>query len=359
MTAVGNSENQTKVSVVIPAYNSETTLTECLSALEDQTIPRNRYEVIVVDDGSTDNTPDVARSFHDVLLVQQTNKGPASARNTGASVASSELLLFTDADCVPSKDWIDKMLQPFDDPEVMAVKGSYLTSQPEVIARLIQIEYEEKYDRLSRQQYIDFVDTYSAAYRKQAFVSVGGFDTSFPVPSAEDQELSFRLAKKGYKMVFARGAVVYHQHPSTWLRYVRRKARFGYWRVLVHWKHPKKLAGDSHTLQVQKVQMALAALIVLGLGGFPVTASFTIVAAVSAAAFVVSSLAFMSRTAKKDIALLPYALPFTLARAYGLLAGVISGLLTLPFRMAIGTRKEERSQQKSDPELTLHGPHQH
>ncbi len=367
MTAIANSiedtrpvgKDQIKVSVIVPVYNADTSLGDCLSALETQSFPRSQYEIIVADDGSTDNTANVARSF-DILLVQQSNRGPASARNTGASMASGEVLLFTDADCMPTRDWIARMLEPFDDPQVVAAKGAYLSSQKEVVARLVQIEYEEKYQRLSRQKYTDFVDTYSAAYRKEAFESVGGFDTSFTVPSAEDQELSFRLAGRGYKMVYASRAIVYHKHPSTWWRYIKRKSRFGYWRVLVHWKHPRKAVEDSHTLQVQKIQIALAGLIILGIlgsaGNFP--PGFGALATLSALGFLVSSLAFIRRVASKDPALAIYAVPFLLARAYGTLMGIAAGLATLPLRMSLRSlhRGHKEEQHRPDQELTLHGP---
>lgn len=353
-----NPSEQITASVIVPAYNAEGTLAECLTALQRQSISRSQYEIIVVDDGSTDNTANVARRFN-VILAQQRNHGPASARNTGASsAASGRILLFTDADCVPRQDWIEKMLAPFEDPEIVAAKGSYLTVQREPVARLAQIEYEEKYERLAHQEYIDFVDTCSAAYRWDVFSSEGGFDTSFRAAAGEDLELSFRIAKHGHKIVLARDAIVYHKHPSTFLRYIKRKFNVGYWRVLVHWKYPGKVFGDSYTLQVQKVQMALAALIAVGLAGALWSSALGILTAISAIAFVVSTLAFVRRAAQIDASLAPYALPFILARSYGLLIGVAAGLVTLPLRMALHSASKEKEDAHSNPdhELTMRRP---
>jgi glycosyltransferase involved in cell wall biosynthesis len=87
-------------SVIVPAYNAESTIGKCLDALERQNIPRDEYEVIVVDDGSTDNMPGIVKRFP-VKYISQQNKGPASARNRGAGEAKGEIILFTDSDCVP------------------------------------------------------------------------------------------------------------------------------------------------------------------------------------------------------------------------------------------------------------------
>ena len=97
-----------KWSVIVPAYNAAGTLPACLHALLHQTIARDEYEVIVVDDGSTDGTGETVPQS-EVVLIRQTHRGPAAARNGGIRVARGELLLFTDADCVPTPNWIEAM----------------------------------------------------------------------------------------------------------------------------------------------------------------------------------------------------------------------------------------------------------
>ncbi|HEC35334.1 MAG TPA: glycosyltransferase, partial [Anaerolineae bacterium] len=212
------------ISVIIPAYNAEETLGGCLAALEAQSLSRDRYEVIVVDDGSTDRTAEVARACG-VHLIRQANAGPAAARNQGAQAARGEILLFTDADCEAAPDWIEQMLAPFHNAEIAGAKGVYRTRQRELVARFVQLEYERKYARMSRRERIDFVDTYSAAYRREVFLTSGGFDPLFPTASVEDQEFSFRLARKGYHLVFLPQAAVYHRHNTTIGQYWRRKFR--------------------------------------------------------------------------------------------------------------------------------------
>ncbi len=241
-------------SVVVPVFNGAASLAGCLDALDNQTVDRGLYEVIVVDDGSLDGSADIA-ARHGSSVVCQRHQGAASARNTGAQQAKGDILLFTDADCEPAPDWIETMLTRFEDPELVGVKGAYRTRQSSLVARFSQAEFEEKYDRMKRRPVIDFVDTYSAGYRRDTFRQMGGFDPA--IRFVEDQELSFRLAQAGCKLQFEPAAVVYHQHPVSVWPYCLRKARFARWKVSVLRSYPLKLVSDSYTPWTEKVQIIL------------------------------------------------------------------------------------------------------
>jgi cellulose synthase/poly-beta-1,6-N-acetylglucosamine synthase-like glycosyltransferase len=249
----------TRFSVIIPAYNAEKTLSFCLKALAYQSVPEEDYEVIVVDDGSTDGTSKIAKRFN-VKYIFQKNQGPAAARNRGAHDAKGDIILFTDSDCVPEHSWIQEMVSPFSDTEVVGVKGAYKTRQRELAARFAQAEFEDRYDLLQKSSFIDMVDTYSAAFRKDVFLNMGGFDESFPVANNEDTELSYRLAAAGYKLVFNPGAFVYHTHPDTFMKYLKLKFWRGYWRMVVYRRYPDKAVKDSYTPTIIKIQTMLMAL---------------------------------------------------------------------------------------------------
>jgi cellulose synthase/poly-beta-1,6-N-acetylglucosamine synthase-like glycosyltransferase len=244
------------LSVIVPVHNGADTLDACLEALAQQTVPPDGYEVIVVDDGSSDDSARIA-ARHGATVLRQRRAGAAAARNRGARQARGAILLFTDADCRPEPDWIEEMVAPLADPQVAGVKGTYLTAQRSAVARFAQAEYEEKYRRMAGMERIDFVDTYAAAYRCDVFFANGGFDSSFPTASVEDQELSFRLAEAGHRLVFAPRARVYHRHPDSLGRYARRKLHLGRWKVRVHTRHPAKALHDSYTPWSQKAQLLL------------------------------------------------------------------------------------------------------
>ena len=213
---------------------------------------------MVVNDGSTDNTATVVQTFAGVRLINQANAGPAAARNRGASEATGAIILFTDDDCIPMAGWLDAMLAPFVDPEVVGTKGVYRTRQNSIAARFVQIEYEDRYRMMARFPYIDFIDTYSAAFRRDRFLEMTGYDTSFPVACAEDIELSYRMSARGWKMKFAPQAMVYHTHPDTLSKYLKKKYKFAFWRVLAVRKNPGKGIKDSHTPQIMKLQLLFA-----------------------------------------------------------------------------------------------------
>lgn len=256
------------ISVIVPAYNAESTIKECLSALTKQTVPQSDYEIIVVDDGSTDKTSEIAQQFP-VVYLREENQGPAMARNLGAQVAKGEIILFTDSDCIPEPDWIESMLIPFaTEPEVVGVKGVYLTQQKQLAARFAQAEFEERYARLKKYRYIDFVDSYSAGFKRDVFLSVGGFDPQFAVANNEDVELSYKLAQKKYKMVFQPKAKVSHLHADTFYDYLYLKLTRAYWRMLAYRRHLRKIAQDSYTPQTLKLQILLAFLSLLSFLGW-------------------------------------------------------------------------------------------
>jgi len=326
---MSNLQNQSpQVSVIIPTHNAEQTIGICLNALMNQTVPLDSYEVIVVDDGSIDSTCVQVEKFKDVRLFVQQNAGPSAARNLGLEQAQGEIVFFTDDDCEPTEDWIKQMLSPFQGTEIVGVKGTYLTRQEELVPRFVQLEFEDKYDRMAQEKYIDFIDTYSAGYRKSVLLSNNGFDTTFPVSSVEDQELSFRLAQQGFKMVFEPRAKVYHlHHPRNLREYWQKKFNIGYWKVVVHLRHPNKIIRDSHTPQILKFQIILIGLCVLLLVFGYFWMPFWWLAILMCVGFVFTTFPFVLKAWRKEpiVAIISPFLLFVRALALGI--GFAAGIL--------------------------------
>jgi len=320
-------ESAVIASVVIPVYNAGSTLAHCLGALADQSLAREKYEILVVDDGSRDATRQRVASFG-ARLLSQPHKGPAVARNLGVRESQGDIILFTDADCEPSPHWVEALMRALEDPEVTGAKGIYATRQKALIARFVQLEYEDKYDKMKRERCIDFVDTYSAAYRKEILLREGGFDSAFPRASGEDVDLSYRLSRRGYKLVFVPEAVVYHRHVGTLGGYLRRKFYVGFWRVLMYRKSPEKMIADSHTPQSLKLQCILATVSIALLLAFPLLPRLAIWGlSASLVLFLLSSLPFLARCFKKDPQVGLVALPLLLVRAFALTAGFLAGIV--------------------------------
>src|ERR1700693_5086762 len=136
------------VSIIIPTFNGASRIGNCLDALLCQTVEPDT-EILVINDGSTDGTAEVVARYSGVRLITQSNAGPAAARNRGALEARGTIILFTDDECVPMPEWLGAMIDPFKDPGVVGAKGIYRTRQRSLAARFVQIEYEDKYRRMS------------------------------------------------------------------------------------------------------------------------------------------------------------------------------------------------------------------
>jgi lipopolysaccharide/colanic/teichoic acid biosynthesis glycosyltransferase/glycosyltransferase involved in cell wall biosynthesis len=284
-------------SVIVPAYNAAGTIEGCICALKSQTVAPENYEIIVVDDGSTDNTAELAETAG-ARVVRQTRGRPAAARNRGIDAANAQIVCFTDADCFPMPDWLEALLVPFADADVAGCKGIYATEQSSLTARFVQLEYEDKYDLLRGQSQIDFIDTYSAAYRRDILTANGSFDETFPY--LEDQELSFRLASRGYNLVFQPDAIVKHLHADSVWDYFRKKYIIGYWKAQVVRRFPERGIRDSHTPQVIKVQMALMAMMLVAAASSLVFGPGRLIFLALAVVFLVTTLPFVRKAWPKD-----------------------------------------------------------
>jgi glycosyltransferase involved in cell wall biosynthesis len=326
------------ISVIVPVFNGVDKLQKCVNALRCQKTER-RYEIIVIDDGSTDGGFERI-SGNGVRVFRQPNQGPAAARNLGVEKARGKIVLFTDADCEPVEDWLETMVCPLEDDAISGVKGAYYTKQKKIVPRFVQLEYESKYEKMAKDRYIDFIDTYSAAFVKEDFLHAGKYDTRYTTASVEDQEFSFRMWDKGYRMVFNPDARVYHSHSGTLGNYLKKKFRIGFWKALVLKDHPNKIARDSHTPQTLKVEMAFSMLLFVSLCLWPFNKAFFFLALFSLMGFLAASSPFVIKLFRKDPVVAFFA-PFLLfGRAVSLSLGLLSGALRFSVMEAGSKRRE-------------------
>lgn len=256
-----------KVSVIVPAYNAAATIGRTISAVLAQAGVAP-FEVVVVDDGSSDATATIIQSFP-VKYIYQTNAGPAAARNRGARVAAGEFLFFTDSDCVPHPDWLQKMLPHFADAASGVVAGSYGIANPEnTLARCIHQEILYRHHHLLPQHPKVF-GSYNFGVRRNVFDQVGGFNAEYRHASGEDNDLSYKIRQAGHKIFFAKDALVDHYHPVQISRYLREQFRHGFWRVKMYAAHPQMARGDDYTFWKDIVEIPL---VLLFLGGLVLSA---------------------------------------------------------------------------------------
>ncbi len=208
------------ISVIIPTYNRSRHIRRCLSALTHQDYPRQRFEVIVVDDGSSeplDEAVDPYRSRLTLTLLRQTNAGPATARNMGASVARGAHLAFTDDDCRPRADWLRRLDTAFATSAASMIGGRTVnrlslncySATSQLILDVVYAFYNR--DPMAAR----FFASNNIAMPKRMFDAVGGFDIGFCRAASEDREFCDRWRMHGYAMAYHSEAVIQHLHQLT------------------------------------------------------------------------------------------------------------------------------------------------
>jgi glycosyltransferase involved in cell wall biosynthesis len=161
----------------VPFRNAERHLSACLGALAEQGPVAGEYEVITADDGSTDGSAEVVRTFAGVRLVQADGRGAYAARNTAIAVAEGEVLAFTDADCAPEPDWLRTLLAELEDPKVAVVVGARPPLGDSTALELVQA-YEQAKDEYifeGRAASLYYGSTNNMAVRREAFAAYGPF----------------------------------------------------------------------------------------------------------------------------------------------------------------------------------------
>jgi len=189
-------ETHPQISIIIPEYNAKDYLVQSMPVFKKS--EQKNFELIVVDDNSTDNSPEFAQQYADVVLKMEKNSGPGKARNRGAQASRASILLFLDADVRIYPDTISKVLTAFqENPEISAVFGSYDSQPPE---KNFCSQYKNLFHHYVHQKASLDAKTFWAgcgAVLKTDFIEVGGFSAEFFAPSIEDVELGYKLKERG------------------------------------------------------------------------------------------------------------------------------------------------------------------
>jgi len=233
------------VSVVVPSFNSIRTLASCLDALEAQSYPRERFEIILADNGSTDGTAEfVADRYPRVRMLRAYEKGSGYARNTGMRAAAGEFLLSTDSDCVVNPDWIAVMVEEFQKaaPTVAAIGGPIVPYSEKTPVEQYSEAWVSQPDLASPDLKVRYTATPNAAFRPHAFRQVGGFDGKL---GFDDTDLGIRLGEAGYTVGFTPRAIVRHRNPENWKQLYQHKVKYGQFSFDLAVKYPALLGDPS------------------------------------------------------------------------------------------------------------------
>jgi GT2 family glycosyltransferase len=218
-------------SVIIPTHNRAAQLANCLCALARLDYPRDRFEVIVVDDASETPLDDALARVPpelQVTLIRQAQAGPAAARNAGARCARGELLAFTDDDCAPAPDWLAAFEARLHAAPKAALGGrtiNALSANPYSIASQMLISYLYAYYNADPDR-AHFFASNNFAVAREPFLAIGGFDASFP-RAAEDRDFCDRWIFQGRALTYVPDAVVYHAHLLTFGSFLRQHWYYG------------------------------------------------------------------------------------------------------------------------------------
>lgn len=225
------------VNVIVPVLNGEAVLGRCLDCLKTQTY-RGRVLPVVIDDGSTDRTAEIARRFESVQLISQPNQGRAAARNNGIESSDAEVIAFTDSDCEPAPDWLERLIERLLEHDRRGVVGGAiaLPSEANLWQRLDHQAWAHSTGPAAAAGPTLFGSTANMCITRSLFDEVGGFDRQ--LLGSEDSDLAFRVHRAGYQNFFEPAAIVVHNHPRTTLRgFVRQRFNYGKWTIQTVLKH--------------------------------------------------------------------------------------------------------------------------
>lgn len=230
------------ISIVIPVKDRAAELQRCLTSLSNLNYPQGKLQVIVVDDGSSDDSALVARRFGAMVVPSGgSGRGPAAARNVGASMAGGEILAFIDSDCSASREWLNELLPAFNNPAMAAVGGQVdgmcsesAVDRYETVMSSLALGSHERTGSGGSDTF--YLPSCNLLVRRAAFRSAGGFRDEMHV--GEDVDLTWRLRDKGWTISYLPAGNVLHEHRSSVRSFMSRRFDYGTSEGMLQLLHP-------------------------------------------------------------------------------------------------------------------------
>jgi GT2 family glycosyltransferase len=232
-----------RISVVVCSRNGAATIGDCLNAISKLDYPD--VEVVVVDDGSTDRTAEIAAGF-DVHLIRTENRGLSTARNVGIAASTGEIVAFTDDDACPDVHWLRYLAHGFATSGHAGLGGPNVPrAESGLIERAVAHAPGGPIHVLLADDVAEHVPGCNMAFRRAALRAVDGFDPQFRI-AGDDVDICWRLQERGLTIGFSPGAVVTHRRRSSVLAYLRQQAEYGRAEALLERKWPSKYNRGGH-----------------------------------------------------------------------------------------------------------------
>jgi cellulose synthase/poly-beta-1,6-N-acetylglucosamine synthase-like glycosyltransferase len=215
-----------RISVVVPVHNGEEQIGDCIASLLACDYPAADREILVVDNGSSDDTAAVIRS-HPVTYLNEPERGVSNARNRGIAAARGEIVALLDGDCVVVPEWLAEIARPFEDPAVGCVGGELENLPPRSAAERQAERMLGRWQRFAFNSNPPYAVTANAAFRRDVFEQIGVFDPR--MPRAQDVELGRRFHERSdLRLAFSPAAIALHRHTATARHFFRQQLGWAY-----------------------------------------------------------------------------------------------------------------------------------
>jgi glycosyltransferase involved in cell wall biosynthesis len=223
--------------VVVASYNGGRTLKVCLDSLARLNYPD--YEVILVDDGSTDATPEIVSHYSTVRYLRQTNHGLSVARNTGITASQGEIVAFTDSDCRADEDWLYYLVGDLLTSRFTGIGGhNFLPPEDSPVAAAVLVSPGGPAHVMLNDRVAEHIPGCNMAFYKWALAEIGGFDPIF-TKAGDDVDVCWRLQQRGYRLGFNPAGFVWHYRRSTVKAYLKQQRGYGEAEAMLVRKHPE------------------------------------------------------------------------------------------------------------------------
>jgi len=237
-----------KVSVVVCSYNGGRTLRQCLESLLQ--LDYADYEIIVVDDGSTDNTAAILADFPTVRVIKQPNQGLSVSRNQGLYAAQGDIVAYTDSDCYVDRDWLTHLVGQLEqarlkDCRVAGVGGPNLSPDDGATTAVVAAAPGQPMHVLESDQVAEHIPGCNMAFWREPLLQMNGFDPRYHA-AGDDVDICWRLQQAGYWLTFAPAAFVWHHRRATPQAYFKQQSGYGEAEALLRFQHPERFTDRGH-----------------------------------------------------------------------------------------------------------------